>query len=85
MGKMVTREEAEDAHEAKEAKVDEEGPVGEAVGKDEGGKSSCCDPSERKVEWLVDGMVRKEQRFWITIYRSLLVPSAYLKAIHQAT
>ena len=79
------REEAEDAHEAEEAKVDEEGPVGEAVGKDEGGKSSCCDPSERKVEWLIDGKVSNEQRFWKTICYSLLVPSAYLKAIHQAT
>ena len=42
----------EDAHEAEEAEVDEEGPVGEAVGEDEGGKSSCCDPSQREVERL---------------------------------
>ena len=47
----------EDAHEAEEAEVDEEGPVGEAVGEDEGGKSSCCDPSQREVEWLSDTKV----------------------------
>ena len=32
---------SEDAHEAEEAKVDEEGPVGEAVGQDEGRESGC--------------------------------------------
>ena len=48
---------SEDAHEAKEAKVDEEGPVGKAVGEDERGKSSCCDPGQREVEWLSDGKV----------------------------
>ena len=53
MGGEWERQEAEDAHEAEEAKVDEEGPVGEAVWEDEGGKSSCCDPSEREVERLV--------------------------------
>ena len=44
--------EEDDAHEAEEAKVDEEGPVDEAVGKDEGGKSSCSNPSQREMERL---------------------------------
>ena len=40
------------AHEAKEAKAGEEGPVDEAVGKNKGWKSGGSDCDQREVEWL---------------------------------
>ena len=42
----------ENADKAKESKVDEEGPVGEAVGKDEGREGCGGDPGQREVERL---------------------------------
>ena len=50
--KECENDRTEDAHEAEEAEVDEEGPVGEAVGKDEGREGCGGDPGQREVERL---------------------------------